>query len=99
LPIFLPDGRSAVIYGYLPAASAEQHRVVGQPDYQAGLDHLAHRVLNSRAGVLVDNVEDLLQRLSHRLGHAPAGQHLSHPVQEGNPTVRTGCDHCIPDAR
>jgi hypothetical protein len=59
--------------GISPPTFAKQHRMVGQPDNHAGLDNLAHRVLYNRSGVLVDDMEHLLYRLSGRISHAPSG--------------------------
>ena len=92
------DRRAAVRDRPFGAVARDERGVIGEPDDHALGQHAADRVGCLRAGVLVDDVEDLLDRAANRLLLRPPGQPLGDGIDSRDPPVFVGGEHGIADA-
>ena len=92
------DGSGAVFNGPFGAVAGDQRGVIGQANGLPFSEHLFHRVWRRAAGLLVDDVEDLLNRPVQRLRHLPTGQLLGYRIERGDLACRIGRDHRVADA-
>ena len=76
---------------------AMQQGVVREAHHLALLQHELDGALQLEARLLVDDMEDLRQRLAERLGLAPAGQPLGHGVHPGDAPGGVGGDDPVAD--
>ena len=81
-PGVVEDRSRRVGDGMLDAVLRNEHRVVGEAHDAPFAQRLGDGALHLLARLLVDDVEDLLQRPSLRLGARPSGQRLRHGVEE-----------------
>ena len=93
------DRCAAVVDRYFTPVSCDQHGMVRQPDDHAFPHRPQRRVLDRLARLLVDDVEDLRDRLPHRFLLIPAGQRLGDVVEKAHRAVTVGRDHRVADAR
>ena len=96
--VLSPNRGGTVVDGPLRAVLGDEDGMVRQPDHPPFPQDLADRVLDRRACMLVDDLENDLQRSSHRLVLRPAGQRLGDGVQERDPPLGVGREDRIPDA-
>lgn len=81
------------------AVACDEQRVIGEPDDRAGLQDVGGRVLERLARILVDDLEDVGQRVPGGLGQRPAREAFGHLVHEPDLPRQVGRDHGIADAR
>ena len=98
LSVSVADGRGTVVDGPLGAVPGDQDRVVGQPHDHTLPQCSEGRVLDLRAGLLVDDLENRFQRLALGFLLCPARQVLRYGVQEADVGLSVRGDHCIADA-
>ena len=72
---------------------------LARPRYEARLDDLPHRLLDGLAGLLVDDAEDVFQRLAVGLSGDPAGERLGHGVHVGDAALGVGRQDRVADGR
>ena len=73
--------------------------MVGQAADEARLDDLPDRLLDDLAGLLVDDAEDVFQRLPVGLGGDPSGERLGHGVHVGDAALGVGRQDRVADGR
>ena len=97
-PAGVADGRTAVGDGPLRAVTRDQRGVIGEPDDDALGQHPGDGILRLGARLLVDDVEDLLERASDRLLLRPTGQPFGDRVDAGDAPCCVGGEHGVADA-
>ena len=97
LSVFVAYRRAAVGDIQLRSVFADQNRVVRHADDAIEPLDLGDRGLHGLAGRLVDDVEDLFERLSGGLRLAPAGQLPRHWVHHLNAAGGIAGDHAVAD--
>ena len=83
----------------LAAVLRDQQGVLPGPDDAAVAESLHRAVLDGAPRLLVDDLQDRVERRADRLRRAPSGQHLRGSVQERDPRSRIGRDDAVGDAR
>jgi hypothetical protein len=95
--VAVPDRGGRVLDRPLDAVAGAQHDVVAERRHRPPGQRLAHRIRHDGARLLVDDVEDPLDRLSERVGGPPTGQPLDHAVHHRHPAFEVGRDHAVAD--
>ena len=92
-------GSAAVVDGDLCSVFPHEDRMVGKTDNHPFPEHLGDGALNLTAGLLVDDIEDLRDRLHRSLRERPAGQSFRDSVHKGDLSFNVGGNDRIADAR
>ncbi len=93
--VSITNGRRGVFNGNLVAMAVHQHGVVGKANHFALLEHPIDRVRHRQAGVFIEDVHDVLERLASHLITPPARERLRHRIHEFNAAACIGGDDRI----
>ena len=91
------DGGGTVVDGSLAAIPGDEEGMVAESDGKPSLDDDPDRLFDRLSGRLVDDVKDLLDLLSGRLGERPAGERLGDGIEVVDAAVGVGGDDAIAD--
>src|SRR5688572_14178304 len=97
LALVTTNGSCAVVDGALGSIFGDEQRVVGQPDNQPLFERPQGGVHDSGSRLLVDDLEDNLEVMAHRLLLRPPREVLGHGIHEGDLAVGIGRDDSVPD--
>ena len=98
VPLLISYWRPAVGNRPFRSVSGYQYRMIGQTHDNAFPEHLGCRIISQFSCLLVDDVENVFQRLAHSLCLVPAGQVLGNRIHEGHKSLGVGSNHCIANA-
>ncbi len=98
LPGLITDGRAAVCDRQLAAVPAGELCVIGQADNYAFTENPLDRGLYALAGLLVPDVEYLVEWLPSGFLQCPTSCRLGGRVHERDAPLSISCDHGVGDA-
>lgn len=81
-----------------PPGPRDHDGVIGQSDNHPGLQGADGRILDERASVLIDDLEDVGQEAPERMCLRPVGQGFGGRIHEGDVTLGVRGNHRFADA-
>ncbi len=91
------DRRRTVLDGHFPTILGDKCGIVGQTNHAFFTQNPRHRVFSRRPGLLIDDPEDVPDRLAHGLLKLPAGQRRGNRIEKSDPTFYVAGDDGIAD--
>jgi len=98
MALVITDGGATVGNGYLAAVSGNQQCMVGQADNNALAKYPVNRVFHRIPGFFIDDVKNIVQRMTAGFIIFPAGKLFSYGIHQFNLALHIRGDYCIPDA-
>ena len=97
-PVPAANRRAAVVDGNILAGTRDQHGMIGQAHHLALAQHPADGALHFAARLLVDNVENPVERQAASFGLGVPGQTLRDRIHHAHRALRVGGDDGVPNA-